>query len=214
MSDWVSYFKQHHYSLLQQSMFNRLLFELILERIPKGGRALEVGCGTANMSLLLADHGYSVVATDVDEDVIAYSRERIKLSDANIQFEQISMFELSSHWPDGYFELACHSGVMEHFSDEAIVRGLQEQRKVAKQVIFKVPNSKKKLSLSHFGDERFLDYDYWVKLIRSAGFDTIEVFGNYDFPRWTYLVFPGIFFRRRLSFWWKHVSKHTIFVCK
>ena len=115
-----------------------------------------------------------------------------------------------------YFDVVCHSGVMEHFSNEDIVKSLSEQKIISKKVIFNVPNNRTKFSPKHFGDERFLTNKKWIKLIKEAGFSSVKIFGGYDLviPRYLYLILPAIFFRERGSFWWKWLSKHSIFICK
>jgi len=44
--------------------------------IPKGRRALEVGCGEGNQSRLMASLGYQVTGIDVSATAIAWAREK------------------------------------------------------------------------------------------------------------------------------------------
>lgn len=189
------------------------LIELIIAHAPKGGRILEVGCGTALLSLILADYGFKVTASDISPEVLQYAKEKVNLKRINLKFVEVDILNLSNVFKNQYFDIICHKGVMEHFSDEDIVKGLIKQRKISQKVIFHVPNNRSKLTDECFGNEKLLSNKKWVKLIKEAGFINIKVFGDYDVQRYTYLL-PNVFFRLKLSFWWKYFSKHSIFVCE
>lgn len=216
MSDWVSYFEMTNRSILNQCDTSRRLIELIIENTPKDGLILEAGCGSALLSLILADYGFKVTALDFDKNVINYAEKRMCLNTLELNFIQGDILKLSQLFKNNYFDVVCHSGVMEHFSDNDIIKSLSEQKMISTQVIFSVPNNRNKLTDKHFGDERFLSNRKWLKLIKEAGFSHVKVFGGYDLflPRHIYLILPGIFFRRRISFWWKYFSRHSLFVCE
>lgn len=215
MSEWVKYFENTNRNIFNQTLSNRLLIELIIENTPKDSRILETGCGTALLSLILADYGFKVTALDLEKNVINYAEKRICLNTLELNFIQGNILKLSQLFKNNYFDIVCHSGVMEHFNDNDIIKSLSEQRVISNQVIFSVPNNRNKLTDKHFGDERFLSNQKWVRLIKEAGFSHVKVFGGDDLslPRLIYLILPGIFFRRRISFWWKYFSRHSLFVC-
>lgn len=214
MSDWVKYFENTNRNIFNQCLSNRRLIELIIQNTSKEGRILEAGCGTALLSLILAEYGFKVTALDLNEDVLNYARSRVCLNQINLDFVKGDILNLSSLFDKQYFDTVCHSGVMEHFSDKDIIKSLSEQRIISKKVIFNVPNSRQKLTPHHFGDERFLSNKKWISLIREAGFNNVKVFGGYDLPKFTYFILPGAFFHRKVSFWWKWFSRHSIFVCQ
>ena len=214
MSEWVRYFESTKRNIFNQCLANRRLIELIIEHTPKGGRILEAGCGTALLSLILANYGFAVTALDLSKEVLDYAQRRVFLNKIHLNFVQGNILKLSSMFRDKYFDTICHSGVMEHFRDNDIILSLSEQRKVSKIVIFKIPNNRVKLTNEHFGDERFLSNKKWVSLIKKSGFKEIRIFGDYDLPKYTYFLLPSVFFGFKLSFWRKYFSKHSIFVCK
>jgi 2-polyprenyl-3-methyl-5-hydroxy-6-metoxy-1,4-benzoquinol methylase len=214
MDKWVEYFENTNRNLFDQCLRNRRLIELVIQDTPTNGRVLEVGCGTALLSLILADRGFEVTALDISKEVVDYAQKRSCLNKIKLKFVQGDSFNLSSLFEDRFFDTVCHSGVMEHFSDADIVRGLSEQRRVSKKVIFSVPNGRVKSAPNLFGDERFLDQEKWMGLIKKAGFNKVKMFGGYDLPRYVYFILPGVFFNQRFSFWWKYFSKHSIFVCE
>jgi SAM-dependent methyltransferase len=214
MTNWVEFFKSSERSIYSQCIGNRMLIELITENTPKGGRVLEAGCGTALLSLILADYGYNVTAVDYTKEVVDYAQAKAGSNSLNIKFQQGDILQLTSLFDGKYFDTICHSGVMEHFNDKDIIASLSEQRKVSRRVIFNIPNNRNKLLPAHFGDERFLCNKKWLSLIKEAGFNNSKVYGGYDLPRPFYLFLPGVFFRRKADFWWKWFSKHSIFICE
>lgn len=215
MNKWVEYFKNGQRTIFNHCLNKRQLIKLIIANTPEEGRILEAGCGTAMLSVILADSGFKVTALDLDEEVLDYAKNNIRLADKHLDFMAGDILKLSSLFEEKYFDVTCHSGVMEHFGDHDIVKGLSEQRIVSKKVIFSIPNNRNKLNKKFFGDERFLSNKKWIELIKQAGFKKIALFGEYhDFQRNFGLFLPGAFFRKKLSFWWKWFSHHSIFLCE
>lgn len=142
-----------------------------------------------------------------------YAKEKVNIKRINLKFVEAGILNLSNVFKNQHFDIICHKGVMEHFCDKDIVKGMIEQRKISREVIFHVPNNRSKLTDKCYGDERLLSNKKWIKLIKEAGFSNIKVFGDYYLHRYIYLL-PGVFFRLKLSFWWKYSSKHSIFICE
>lgn len=218
---------QSNRTLAGQAMLNRILIETIARETPVNGKILEIGCGTAYLSALLADIGFNVTAGDIDREVIEYAQKKIVIPLNPVTFVMADLFKLAGQFESKQFDTICHSGVMEHFSDEQIVRSLSQQREVTKKIVFKIPNARTKMSPQHFGDERFLSNKLWVGLIRSAGFRRVRVLGGEHIPPWAYLL-PAIMtlypkgrannIRNQvfeaLAYWRRWISKHSIFICE
>lgn len=214
MNEWIKVFDSTNRNIFHQCIANRRLIEIIIQGTPAKGRILEAGCGTALLSLILADYGFDVTALDFTEEIVSYAKKRVCLNNVDLTFLQGDILNLSVLFEDRYFDTICHSGVMEHFNDNDIIRSLAEQKRVTKKVIFSIPNNRNTLTPHHFGDERFLSNSNWMRLIKEAGFKKVNVYGGYDLPKFTYFIFPGVFFHKKASLWWKWFSKHSIFVCE
>lgn len=213
MYNWAEFLQKGNRNIFTQSLSARRLVEIIIGSVPKGSNILEVGCGTALSSLILADCGFDVTASDTDPKVLEDASKRISSLNQPVKLVKADILSLSSYFKEKSFDLVFSKGVMEHFNDEEAIRGLKEQGKIARKVIFHIPNSNSKANGNHFGDERFLSNKKWVSLIKEAGFKKVVVLGDYDLQRWLY-VLPAFLFRAEFSFWWKHFSRHTIFVCE
>ena len=210
MSEWVKYFEDKERNIFNRCISCRRLLELIIGCTPPKGRILEVGCGTGILSLILSDYGFDVTASDVSPSVLSYAAEKIKVLLPNLKFKEADMFNLSKLFADKYFDTVFSKGLMEHFSDEEIIKGLAEQRKVSHRAIVYVPNSRSKRS---FGDERLLSNRRWISLLRDSGFKEVRLFGDYDLQKYTYF-FPVLIYHRRFSFVWRYISNHSIFLCQ
>jgi ubiquinone/menaquinone biosynthesis C-methylase UbiE len=144
----------------------------ILRHDPKS--ILEAGCGSATLSIFFSHLGKQVTAVDIDKDII----ERAKISSdalgGSVKFGRADAFTL----PFGAksFDAVFSQGVLEHFSDEDIVKLLREQLRVSKKVFFSVPNA----FYNHrdFGNERLLGKRQWEKIL--SGFD---IFLSRDYYR-------------------------------
>ena len=64
----------------------RRLIELIIDYTPKCGRILETGCGTALLSLILADYGFEVTASDASAEVLDYAKEKTSMNKIQLKF--------------------------------------------------------------------------------------------------------------------------------
>ena len=149
---------------------------------------LEVGSGSGATARILADMGYSVIASDIDEKVLDDLKKTSYFPDDRLKVEQIDM--LNINLKPKSVGVVIHQGLLEHFDDETIVRTLKEQAKVSEWVVFDVPNDRD--NEQHYGDERFLSYSHWRFLIEKSGLSVVDYKGRM-FPKWAF-VFPHAFF--------------------
>lgn len=227
MPEWNEYLARTTRNLLSQALTHKILIERICDVTPPGGKILEAGCGMAYLSALLADMGFAATAGDLDEKVLEAAQARIQIPHQTVAFCRLDLMKLTSQFRAKEFDTICHSGVMEHFDDEAIVHSLCEQRAISKAVVFKIPNGRTKMLPEHFGNERFMSNAKWRRLIARAGFRDIEIHGGESLPK-IFQLLPALLHaypkcqqrgaKRKISellaAWRKYVSYHSIFVCR
>lgn len=124
-------------------------------------RMLEVGTGTGIMSAFLSNLGYDVTSVDNDQAVLSAAKRTSELFRADVRFELEDAFDLP--YDEGAFDIAFSQGLLEHFSDEEIVRMLEEQLRVARAVVFSVPNNF--YGRKDVGNERLLTKERWERLV-------------------------------------------------
>lgn len=166
---------------------------------------LELGAGSGYTAIAVRfSNRKRVIASDIDPDVI----QGIKDLGSVIDVRSVDMF--NTRLPDGSLGCIFHQGVLEHFSDEQIVDTLREQARVAKWIVFDVPNGRRFNRTREHGDERFLMVRKWKKLIKSAGLKLERVEGRrMQFPfKWLPAFMSESRWCRKLF------GTSSIFVCR
>jgi SAM-dependent methyltransferase len=146
--------------------------ESILADQPK--RLLEVGTGSGTMPVFISSLGYDVTSIDNDEAVLSVASKTSEAFRGSAHYELADAFNLP--YEDGDFDVAFSQGLMEHFSDDEIVRMLEEQLRVARAAVFSVPNNF--YGQKDVGNERLLTKERWEQLV--VGFHVVKSENYHD----------------------------------
>ncbi|MBL8138795.1 MAG: class I SAM-dependent methyltransferase [Acidobacteria bacterium] len=93
----------------------RLKLHYLRPLLPAGGRSLEIGCGSAKLSTLLAADGLDVYGIDRSPSGLRQARQNLATVGRPGHFALADAFELP--FADGQFDLVFSTGLLEHFSD-------------------------------------------------------------------------------------------------
>ena len=106
-----------------------------LRHVPKGGRILDIPCGTAQYSWWYASQGYRVTATDISPHMLEVaSRPRETVAKGNEpKFQEADIFNL--RFAPGSFDLAVSIRLFHMLRREERIAGLKEMARVADVVI-------------------------------------------------------------------------------
>ncbi|EAF1401258.1 class I SAM-dependent methyltransferase [Listeria monocytogenes] len=141
-------------------------------------KIIEAGCGTGCVTIQLAQETQSeVIGIDVDTNMLKLANEisnEINLSKSP-KFMEHSLFSLNEYWGDEYFDLCYNRGVLEHFSDEKIIEGINQMLTISKTVVISLPTQYFS-SNEGTGDERYLSVEEWNNLIKSANGEIVEYY--------------------------------------
>lgn len=96
-------------------VMDEMKFEHLLELAPPGGRSLEVGCGAARLSCLLAGRGFRTVG--LDTSVAGLSRARLNYRHAGLSGALVRGNGFTLPFADGSFDLVMSTGLLEHYED-------------------------------------------------------------------------------------------------
>ena len=201
-------------TLFSNAIRLRNLIWTIQRYVTPGTRVLETGFGSGTTAVLLADLGFQVTAIDLSEQLVRRVGDRYSdwVRSGRLTVRRANMLALP--WTTPAFELVYHQGVLEHFPDEQIVQALQQQARVARWVIFDVPNIR--YGARPYGDERLLPVAHWRRLIERAGLNLANVLGR-GYKGWTSVLPYGLFSRRGLE-WFpagvRALAQVSIFVCR
>ncbi|OBF94203.1 methyltransferase type 12 [Mycobacterium sp. 852014-52450_SCH5900713] len=109
---------------LAQSVRNLVEGTADTPALPRGS-ALEVGCGTGDCSIYLAQHGWKVTAVDFVAKPLERARAKAGAAGAAVDFVQADVTQLSRTGVGSNFELIVDNGCLHNMSDddrEAYVR--------------------------------------------------------------------------------------------
>lgn len=82
------------------------------------GRALDVGCGTGENAILLAQHGCQVTGIDLALDAVAAAKAKAGARHVDVEFVVGNALELDRHFGEGVFDLVIDSGLFHVLTDE------------------------------------------------------------------------------------------------
>ena len=109
------------------------------EEIYPPAKLLELGSGSGHLSACLAQKGYVVSLLDFSTGALGKSKQTFQRYGLNGEFIEGDLFDLST--VKEKYDFVWNSGVMEHFSDENLLKIFKQIRSVMKsKFIFLVPN--------------------------------------------------------------------------
>lgn len=164
---------------------------------------LEIACGSSRDSIYLAQNGYFATASDYNDDMIEYLKNRFKID--NLKYITDDAFGLS--FEENCFDLIFHNGFLIYFfEDEKIFQILKEQERVSRKYILIIVHNKlnenlntlfKKLSINDkLYDIRFFRPDEIQRIVEESKISykkiTVIKFGGTMDRLYNKLIFKNI----------------------
>ncbi len=84
----------------------------------KPGRVLDVGCGTGENAMFLAENGCSVAGVDIAHRAIEIAREKAAKRHLHVDFSVCDVLTLGSCFREGEFDTVIDSGLFHALTDE------------------------------------------------------------------------------------------------
>lgn len=153
---------------------------LLLSKVKKLGRVLDVGCGYGDFLRVLQNGGVRVYGVDVSSHAI----KRIK-SKVNGKFYILNIANKKLPFKDNYYDGVAILDVLEHIkSSELILREALRVLKPGGLIFVTTPNHQgflRKLLLPIFPDDpthvNILNYKQWYDEFQRVGYKRIEIWG-------------------------------------
>ncbi len=117
-------------TLLRETRFKRHL--LALAEIESGQQVLDLGCGTATLTLLLKRQYPETTVVGLDADPEALKLARRKLTQAHVQATLTEGTATALPYADGSFDRVLSSLLFHHLTEEQTVQAAQEVYRVLK----------------------------------------------------------------------------------
>jgi SAM-dependent methyltransferase len=198
--DWFQYFKDrgidnfplflYYYYAFRPPEINR-----IKKHVPEGGSIIELGCGSALLSILLSSMGYEVMAVDNDPRVVQLARHNNERLAGRARIELMDLFEAPKK-VGRVFDLAYSEGVIEHFRGEALKEVVRVHGELGKKVMFVVPAHEDPLVT----DQDTYSFKELERLCRSAKLKPIDRFGmGTGLIKWSRRLLPPVVLARLLG---------------
>jgi 2-polyprenyl-3-methyl-5-hydroxy-6-metoxy-1,4-benzoquinol methylase len=144
---------------------------------PRGGKLLDVGCGTGNFLAAARDAGYNVSGTELDRDAARFAKDEVGLP----YIFSLSILEFVQQHPDKTFDIVTFFEVLEHqASPAAFLEGVRCCVRPRGYIALSVPNRERWLTAPDVLDyppNHFLRWN--VKslktFLRAHGFEIVSV---------------------------------------
>lgn len=149
--------------ITQNQVFEHVKIEALKRIFPQRFSMLEVGCGTAYVSLYFAKRGNNITCVDINKVALDIAKSNFKKQKASGKFVLASAESLP--FADNHFDVVSSFGLMEHFEDPRLA--FTEMARVLKPggVLFAdiVPN---RFSVQTFGNIFNLFASFCMGLLR------------------------------------------------
>jgi SAM-dependent methyltransferase len=90
--------------------------ENLVDELPAGA-ALDLGCGTGDSSIYLAQHGWKVTGVDYVPQALGKARAKAAAANADVNFAHADVTKLSSEGVGSNFQLIVDNGCLHNMSD-------------------------------------------------------------------------------------------------
>jgi chaperonin cofactor prefoldin len=169
-SDWAKFYSKEitNEDMAKNIEHHQYFIDLIFDwankisnsRTPK---LVEIGVGTATMSIYLSKRYFEVFGLDLDPLIVAKAIETNNRLGGHAKFIAMDALALSKFFKENTFDIAFSQGTLEHFDNENLKQILEAQLAIAKCVILSVPSVNWRQE--DFGDERRMTVEEWKKLL-------------------------------------------------
>jgi SAM-dependent methyltransferase len=198
--DWFQYFKDQGIENFPLFVYHYYFFRTptvgyIRKHVPEGGSIIELGCGSALLSILLSSMGYKVLGIDNDPRVVEMARLNNERLGGRAEIELMDLFD-APRLLGKDFDLAYSEGVVEHFKGAKLREAVKVHRELARKAMIVVPSRDDPLVT----DQDKYDFGKLERLCRSVGLKPVDRFAiGTGLIKWPKLLMPPILLKRMLG---------------
>ncbi len=159
----------------------------LIDKYVKNGSVLELGSGTGVLACKISSMGKSVIALDRDADMISLSKKYFEgyFKDCDITYINKDIMDFKSK---DKIDVIYSIGILEHYSDDEIIKLLNKQLSISDYVIFGIPTRYFDENKKMYGNERYLRIKDWRVLITKTNGELIEE-SHYHYLNWYQRIF-------------------------
>ncbi|MBD3407876.1 MAG: methyltransferase domain-containing protein [Candidatus Lokiarchaeota archaeon] len=94
------------------------IVELVFNNELRPGKVLDLGCGTGQNTIFLAENGFDAIGVDISPEAISLARENAKEIGVSVGFRVGDVLRLSRYFPAHSFDAIIDSGLFHILSDD------------------------------------------------------------------------------------------------
>ena len=116
--EWDSHWSAQSNTISQRDVYyilDEIKLSYLKSFLPPTGKSLEVGCGSARLSLFLAQQGYQTYGIDYSSLGLKVAQTNYQLGGVRGEFVEGNAFQLP--FKDESFDVVLSTGLLEHFED-------------------------------------------------------------------------------------------------
>lgn len=117
-------------NFLKEKHWKSFLVHSFVNKAPQ--RVLDIGCGTATLSILMKKQYTKAIVIGIDGDPKILRIAEKKLKESNVTIELVQGLSYSLPFPDNYFDVVTSSLMLHHLSKEDKHRTIREVYRVLK----------------------------------------------------------------------------------
>jgi 2-polyprenyl-3-methyl-5-hydroxy-6-metoxy-1,4-benzoquinol methylase len=174
------YWKGIFYSTVIDPMLSSLR-RGVFDKVSSTDRVVDIACGPGTLAIEIAQRAQSVVAIDIEEDLVRYASHRAgKKGITNLSFRALDASDLSC-FADNELDVAVTSMAIHQFEPELAVKILVEMKRIASRVIvadYNCPMGTGIYRSLAYGIERFAGGDHYRNFRNYMSVGGIEFFAK------------------------------------
>lgn len=168
--------------------FRLTLLNMLLDFFPKGGKALDAGCGDGSFSLLLAKKGLDVYALDSSKNWCESAKRKINSLNLGKRIKIICTTLEIANFDANFYDVIFSGEVLEHINnDNDILNLFYQWLKPSGKLIISVPMIAKKFDIydTMVGHLRLYEYSSLKKLMEDIGYKITKTMSwGFPFTKW------------------------------
>lgn len=141
------------------------VLEAVEDFTPKGGKVLEAGCGSSMLSIILNQRGFDTTCLDMDSSMLEVATSLNATFNTGVRYVRGDIFQ--PPFSERKFDVVFSHGVVEHFSEEEVIKLTNEALRVARVCVFSFPTICNRSNTLH-GDENLWTYLKWKRTIEQS----------------------------------------------
>ena len=109
---------------------------VLIQYLKKSDKVIELGCGSAHISFILAKLGYNIALNEIRENSLIQAKDVFEKHSVSVKYISGNLFSISDH-----YDFAWNSGLIQCFTDSEKKRFVAKLAKNFNKILLFFPNT-------------------------------------------------------------------------